>query len=192
MARSSGTTLSCTVATEAFDVNGWRSLWFAGDDAATADTVNHNNLLLTSVTDNAPTPNIWTVQRCFTNTEATSAANGATVCVATARITSAIPVGGTITATFGTTTAKAIVVREFTVAAGECAGRCWNRDGPGKRRSRSRTHDNFRPDEWRIFVCPRDRIGTRRHHLDSHDKLHHVHLRHHHRRWRCSQHEYLR
>ena len=115
---TSGTTLSCTVATEAFDVNNVAVLWFAGDDAATADTVNHNNLLLTSVTDNAPTPNIWTVQRCFTNTEATSAANGATVCVATARITSAIPVGGTITATFGTTTAKAIVVREFTVAAG--------------------------------------------------------------------------
>ena len=113
---SSGTTLQCTVATEAFDVNNVAVLWFAGDDAATADTVDHNNLLLTSVADSAG--NVWTVQRCFTNVQATAAANGATTCVATARVTSAIPIGGTITATFGTTTAKAIVVREFTVAAG--------------------------------------------------------------------------
>ena len=113
---SSGTTLQCTVATEAFDVNNVAVLWFAGDDAATADTVDHNSLLLTSVADSAG--NVWTVQRCFTNVQATAAANGATTCVATARVTSAIPIGGTITATFGTTTAKAIVVREFTVAAG--------------------------------------------------------------------------
>lgn len=115
--KTAGTTLACTVATENLDAGNIAVLWFAGDELATATTADHNDLLLTSVTDSGS--NIWTVQRCFTNTQLAGAANGATTCVATARIATALASGvGTITATFASIDAKAIVVREFTVAAG--------------------------------------------------------------------------
>lgn len=111
--KTAGTSLVCTVATENFDVNNVAVLWFAGDNTATTDG---NDGLLTSVSDSGG--NTWTVQRCYTNAQ-TGAGTGATTCVATARITTALASGsGTITANFSSITAKAIVVKEFTVAAG--------------------------------------------------------------------------
>lgn len=111
------TTLQCTVATQNLDAGNIAVLWFAGNELATATTADHNNLLLTSVTDSGS--NIWTVQRCFTNTQTTGAADGATTCIATSKLTTTLTSGsGTITATFAAITAKAMVVREFTVGAG--------------------------------------------------------------------------
>lgn len=114
--KAAGTTLACTVATENLDAGNIAVLWFAGDDAATATTTDHNSMLLTSVTDSAL--NTWTVHRCFTNVQTTAAENGATTCIATSKLTTALVVGATITANFTTTTAKAIVVKEFTIGAG--------------------------------------------------------------------------
>lgn len=111
--KTAGTTLACTVATENLDAGNVAVLWFAGDNTATVDG---NDGLLSSVSDSAG--NVWTVQRCFTNSQGT-AATGATTCVATSKLTTTLTSGsGTITATFASITAKAIVVKEFTVAAG--------------------------------------------------------------------------
>lgn len=110
--KTAGTTLACTVATQAISAGEVAVLWFAGDNTATTDG---NDGLLASVADSAG--NAWTVQRCFTNSQGT-AATGATTCVATSKITATIAIGGTITATFASITAKGIVAKNFTVAAG--------------------------------------------------------------------------
>lgn len=110
--KTAGTTLACTVATQAISAGNVAVLWFAGDNTATTDG---NSALLASVADSAG--NAWTVQRCFTNSQA-AAAGGATTCVATSKITTTIAIGGTVTATFASITAKGIVVKNFTVAAG--------------------------------------------------------------------------
>lgn len=111
--KTAGTSLACTVATETLDAGNVAVLWFAGDNVATTDVT---TALLTSVTDSVG-GNTWTVRQCFTNGEGT-AANGATTCVATSVLTNALPTGSTITANFTSITAKAIVVREFTIGAG--------------------------------------------------------------------------
>ncbi|MBI3574815.1 MAG: hypothetical protein HY083_04085, partial [Gammaproteobacteria bacterium] len=112
--KTAGTTLACTVTTQNISIGEIAVLWFAGDNTATTDG---NDGLLSSVSDSAG--NTWTVQRCFTNGQGT-AETGATTCIATSKITAALTTASsaTITATFGTTTAKAIVVKNFTVAAG--------------------------------------------------------------------------
>lgn len=110
--KTAGTTLACTVATQAISAGEVAVLWFAGDNTATADG---NDGLLSSVADSGG--NAWTVQRCYTNAQGAAAA-GATTCVATSKITTTIPIAGTITATFASITAKSIVVKNFTVAAG--------------------------------------------------------------------------
>ena len=111
--KTAGTTLACTVATENLDAGNIAVLWFAGDNTATVDG---NDGLLSSVADSAG--NVWTVQRCFTNSQGT-AATGATTCVATSKLTTTLTSGsGTITANFSSIDAKTIVVKEFTVAAG--------------------------------------------------------------------------
>jgi len=111
--KTAGTSLSCTVGTENFDAGNIAILWFAGDNTATVDG---NDQLLSSVTDSKG--NSWTVQRCFTNAQGAAAA-GATVCLAWSKITTTLVSGtDTITANFSSITAKAILTREFTVAAG--------------------------------------------------------------------------
>lgn len=109
---TTGTALPCTVATQAISAGEIAVLWFAGDNTATA---NGNDGLLASVADSAG--NAWTVQRCYTY-GTPGAGAGATTCVATSKITTTIPIAGTITATFASITAKAIVVKNFTVGAG--------------------------------------------------------------------------
>ncbi len=111
--KAAGTTLACTVATEAMEAGNVAVLWFAGDNVATTDVT---TLLLTSVTDSVG-GNTWTVRQCFTNGQGT-AATGATTCVATSVLTNALAIGSTITANFTSITAKAIVVREFTIGPG--------------------------------------------------------------------------
>lgn len=111
--KTAGTSLACTVATQNLDAGNVAVLWFAGDNTATADG---NDGLLSSVTDSAG--NTWTVRRCFTNAQGGSG-NGATTCIATSKLSATLTSGiGTITANFASTTAKAIVVKEFTVGAG--------------------------------------------------------------------------
>ncbi|MDP3048379.1 MAG: ubiquitin-activating E1 FCCH domain-containing protein, partial [Thermodesulfovibrionales bacterium] len=111
--KTAGTTLTCTVATENLDEGNIAILWFAGDNTA---AVNGNDGLLSSVTDSAG--NSWTVQRCFTNAQGKAEA-GATTCIATSKLAITLKSGsGTITATFASITAKAMVVREFTIGAG--------------------------------------------------------------------------
>lgn len=111
--KTAGTSLACTVATENFDVGNVAVLLFAGDNTA---TVNGNDGLLSSVSDSGG--NTWRVARCFTNSRG-SAAGGATVCVATAKIATALTSGvSTITANFSSIIAKGFVVREFTVGSG--------------------------------------------------------------------------
>jgi hypothetical protein len=111
--KTAGTSLSCTVGTENFDAGNIAILWFAGDNTATVDG---NDQLLSSVTDSKG--NSWTVQRCFTNAQGAAAA-GATTCLAWSKITTTLVSGtDTITANFSSITAKAILTREFTVAAG--------------------------------------------------------------------------
>lgn len=108
-----GTSLTCTVATANFAAGDIAVLWFAGDNTATVDG---NDGLLSSVTDSAS--NTWTVQRCFTNGQGAAAA-GATTCIAWSKLTTGLTSGsGTITANFSSITAKAIVTKQFTVAAG--------------------------------------------------------------------------
>jgi uncharacterized repeat protein (TIGR01451 family) len=108
-----GIALTCTVATQNLEAGNIAILWFAGDNTALVDG---NAGLLSSVTDSAG--NSWTVQRCFTNTIAGAAADGATTCIAWSKLTTALNIGATITANFSSITAKAIVVKEFTVGAG--------------------------------------------------------------------------
>lgn len=115
--KSTATSLTCTVATQNIEAGNIAILWFAGDNNA---TVNGNDGLLSSVADSAG--NTWTVQRCFTNAQG-GGKKGATTCLAWSKLTTALTSGSsTITANTnynGTTTyAKAIVVKEFTVAAG--------------------------------------------------------------------------
>ena len=111
--KTAGTSLTCTVATENLDAKNIAVLWFAGDNTAAVDG---NDGLLSSVTDSAG--NTWTVQRCFTNAQGGAAA-GATTCIAWSKLTTTLTSGvGTITATFASIVAKAIVVKEFTVKAG--------------------------------------------------------------------------
>lgn len=113
--KTAGTSLTCTVATENLDAGNIAVLWFGGDNVATVDG---NDGLLTSVTDSAG--NTWNVQRCFTNAQ-TGPGTGATTCIAWSRLTTTLVSGsGTITANFSSSiTAKAIVTKEFTVAAGK-------------------------------------------------------------------------
>jgi uncharacterized repeat protein (TIGR01451 family) len=106
--KTAETSFTCTVATENFDAGNIAVMWFASDNIASID----GDDPLLSVTDSSG--NCWTVQRCFAN------ASGATTCIATSKITTALTSGsGTITANFPQNiTAKAMIVREFTVGAG--------------------------------------------------------------------------
>lgn len=111
--KTADTSLICTVGTENLDAGNIAILWFAGNNTATVDG---NDGLLSSVTDSAS--NTWTVQRCFTNAQGV-AATGATTCIAWSKLTTALVSGsGTITANYSSIVAKAIVTKEFTVAAG--------------------------------------------------------------------------
>jgi len=106
--KTAGTTLACTVATQNLEAGNIAVMWFASDNIASID----GDDPLLSVTDSGG--NCWTVQRCFANDA------GATTCIATSKITTALTSGsGTITANFPQSiTAKAMIVREFTVGAG--------------------------------------------------------------------------